>query len=261
VKAPLLPYAGQRRTRAATGEAEGPAFEARGLTVAYPGAARPALTDFSLRVERGSRSALVGANGAGKSTLLQAASGILAPEGGELRVLGTRPARARRRVAFLPQRSTLDWRFPMTLERFVLTGRYVHLGWLMRPGRADRAKTAEVMRLLRIDDLGTRLLSELSGGQQQRALLARALVQEAELLLLDEPLNAVDVATREIVEDVLRELSRARRTVIMATHDLGRLDAAFDHAVYLAEGRMVDAPPGAPDPCHGHDHPGGGHHA
>lgn len=248
-----MPYAGGR---AQTPDTEGvPAFEARGLTLAYPGAGRAALAAFDLRLERGSRTALVGANGAGKSTLLQAAAGVLPPTRGEIRVLGLPPAQARPLVAYLPQRTELDWDFPVTVERFVLTGRYVHLGWFRRPGRAERRKAREAMERLQIGGLARRLIGECSGGQQQRALLARALVQEAHLLLLDEPLNAVDAETRGVVEETLRQLAREARTVVMATHDLGRLDEAFDHAVYLSEGWAVEAPPGAPDPCHGHGHP------
>jgi manganese/zinc/iron transport system ATP- binding protein len=148
-------------------------------------------------------------------------------------------------VAYLPQRTELDWRFPVNVHRLVLTGRYVHMGWLMRPAREDQRRVSLMLEQLGIEHLAERQIGELSGGQQQRALLARALAQDADLLLLDEPLNAVDAETRAVITHVLHELKRAGKTVLAATHDLGRLEADFDSALYLSEGREVPAPPGS----------------
>jgi len=121
----------------------------------------------------------------------------------------------------------------------------VHLGWLNRPSGQDRAITDAMIAQLRLSDLADRQIGQLSGGQQQRALLARALAQEADLLLLDEPLNAVDADTRAIISEVLETLRGQGKTVIAATHDLGRLETDFDSAVYLADGREIAPPPGA----------------
>jgi manganese/zinc/iron transport system ATP- binding protein len=226
------------------GVTDGLAVEARDLVVRYPGTRRSALKGITLRVPTGARVALVGHNGAGKSTLLKAAAGLLTPESGVLRVYGAPVGACLHRVAYLAQRGEIDWRFPVTLRRLVMSGRYVHLGWFARPGEADHAIVDRVIRQLGLWELRDRQIGQLSGGQQQRALLARALAQQADLLLLDEPLNAVDVETRTIVEEVLHDLHAQRKTVLIATHDLGRLEADFDAAVYLSDGTEVAPPPG-----------------
>jgi manganese/zinc/iron transport system ATP- binding protein len=222
-----------------------PALELQGVSAGYTGQAGPALIDVNLRVPAGTSLALVGPNGAGKSTLLKVAAGLLAPRTGTVRRHGLPIGACHHRVAYLPQRGAVDWRFPITLSGLVLSGRYVHLGWLRRPGVEDRAIVAAVLARLGLTPLADRQIGELSGGQQQRALLARALAQGADLLLLDEPLNAVDAETRATVAAVLDELRGRDLTVVVATHDLGRLEADFDAALYLVEGRVVPPPPGA----------------
>ena len=222
-----------------------PALEVRDLTVAYPGTRWLALKGVSLCVPVGAQIALVGHNGAGKSTLLKAVAGLLPVHSGSIAIYGNPPGACHHRVAYLPQRGEIDWRFPITLRKLVLTGRYVHLGWFKRPSRQDWRIVDEVLERLGLSALRERQISQLSGGQQQRALLARALAQEADLLLLDEPLNAVDAETRAVIAVVLKSLRAQRRTVITATHDLGRLETDFDGAFYLAEGHEIAPPPGA----------------
>jgi ABC-type Mn2+/Zn2+ transport system ATPase subunit len=185
--------------------------------------------------------ALVGPNGAGKSTLLKSLVGILKPRSGSIRIYGMPAASCLHRVAYLPQRSEIDWRFPMTVRTMVTTGRYVHLGWLKRPTAEDRRLVEREISRLRLDELADRQIGQLSGGQQQRTILARALVQGADLLLLDEPMNAVDVETRTILAGVLDDLRDAGKTAVIATHDIGRLETDFDGALYLADGREVTA--------------------
>lgn len=209
-----------------------------GLCVGYPGAPEPAVRAVSLTVGGGVRAALVGANGSGKSSLLKAVAGLLRPQAGTIRVYGQAVGACHHRVAYLPQRGEIDWRFPVTVERLVLAGRYVHLGWLRRPGRNDRRLVAEVLEQLGLAELGPRQISQLSGGQQQRALLARALVQEADLLLLDEPLSAVDAASRQIIARTLDGLRRQGKTALVATHHLDRLDEEFDQIFTLHEGAL-----------------------
>jgi len=119
----------------------------------------------------------------------------------------------------------------------VLTGRYGHLGWLRRPGARDWAIADQALAQMQLSELAERQISQLSGGQQQRALLARALAQEADLLLLDEPLNAVDAATRSVVAETLRVLHAQGKTIIAATHELEHLETDFDAALYLVDGR------------------------
>jgi manganese/zinc/iron transport system ATP- binding protein len=217
------------------------ALEIRDLSVIYPGTRRFALRAIDLCVPVGARVALVGANGAGKSTLLKAVAGLLPAHSGSILIYGNPPGACHHRVAYLAQRGEIDWHFPITVRRLVLTGRYVHLGWIKRPSRADWEIADQMIDLLGLTHLRDRQIAQLSGGQQQRALLARALAQDADLLLLDEPLNAVDADTRAIITDVLESLRTRGKTVVSATHDLGRLETDFDGALYLADGRAVNA--------------------
>jgi ABC-type Mn2+/Zn2+ transport system ATPase subunit len=219
-----------------------PALEVRGAVVVYEGDRRPALDGVTLRVPIGSRVALVGPNGAGKSTLLKAVAGLLPLAAGEIRVHGLPVGACHHRVAYLPQRSDLDWSFPVDVGRLVLTGRYVHVGWLRRPRAADRALADEMIDRLGLGPVAGRQLAQLSGGQQQRALLARALAQDADLLLLDEPLSAVDVETRAVVEELLADLARRGKTAVVATHDIAGREGDFDVALYLTDGRQTGAP-------------------
>ncbi len=220
-----------------------PALDIRNLSVGYRTSGQTrALDNVTLCVPKGKRIALVGPNGAGKSTLLKAVVGLLPIITGEINIFGQSITDCRQRVAYLPQRGEIDWRFPISLRKLVLTGRYVHLGWFKRPGAKDQNIAEEMIGRLGLSSLAERQIGQLSGGQQQRALLARALTQEAELLLLDEPLNAVDADTRAIISDVLNRLQSEGKTVIAATHDLGRLESDFDGALYLADGHEVPPP-------------------
>jgi ABC-type Mn2+/Zn2+ transport system ATPase subunit len=216
-----------------------PAFDARAVTARYPGGVGLALDCVNLRAEPGQRVALVGPNGAGKSTLLKAAAGLLKIDGGVISIYGNQVAACHHRVAYLAQRSEVDWRFPITVRRLALTGRYVHLGWLRWPGRADWVAADRALERLNLSDLAERQVGELSGGQQQRALLARALAQDADLLLLDEPLNAVDAETRAIIADVLRDAQLAGKTALVATHQIDDLETGYDALLRLHDGRMV----------------------
>ncbi|MFQ3662691.1 MAG: ABC transporter ATP-binding protein [Chloroflexaceae bacterium] len=217
---------------------DAPALAIDRLTVGYPGLPEPVLHEVSLALPAGVRAALLGPNGSGKSTLLKAVAGLLRPRSGTIRIYGRPVGACHHRVAYLPQRGDVDWRFPVTVERMVLAGRYVHLGWLRRPGDEDRERVMAVLGKLGLEQLARRQISQLSGGQQQRALLARALVQEADLLLLDEPLSAVDSASRSIIDEALNELRDRGRTILMATHHLDRIDEGFDLAFALEDGTL-----------------------
>lgn len=197
---------------------------------------------LTLCLPSGTRTALVGPNGAGKSTLLKTVSGLLPVQGGEVKIYGRSIGACHHRVSYLPQRGEVDWRFPMSVQQLVVTGRYVHLGWLKRPSPQDWHTAQEVMAQLGIQHLAGRQIGQLSGGQQQRTLLARALVQEADLLLLDEPMNAVDADTRHIVSQTMAQLQKQGKTFLVATHDLGRLEDDFDQVIHLHEGRLAVHP-------------------
>jgi manganese/zinc/iron transport system ATP- binding protein len=239
---PWFPYS---RGRHADPVSDAPALETNRLSVRYPGTAALALGDVSLQVPRGTRVALIGPNGSGKSTLLKAVAGLLPSDPDAIRVHGNPVGACHHRVAYLPQRGEIDWSFPISVERLVLTGRYVHLGWLRWPSRRDRQIAHTQLDRLGLGRLAHQQIGKLSGGQQQRTLLARALAQEADLLLLDEPLNAVDAETRDAVYDVMHELRQQGKTLVVATHELGRLASAFDSAVYLESGELAPPPNGA----------------
>lgn len=235
---PRFPYSGGRHAHPQPATA---ALVTDGLCVCYPGTNKSALRGASVRAGRGARVALVGPNGAGKSTLLKAVAGLLPVAGGQVHIYGNAVGACHHRVAYLPQRGDIDWTFPVPVSRFVLAGRYVHLGWFRRPGKRDHEITAAVLERLGLTALADRQIGKLSGGQQQRALLARALAQEADLLLLDEPLNAVDADTRDAIYGVLADLKADGKTLVVATHDLGRLADAFDAVIHLRDGRVVPA--------------------
>lgn len=232
---PRWPYGGRGHTDPLPGRN---AVDVDQLQVRYPGSVASAIFDVNLHVPGGQRVALIGPNGAGKSTLLKTLAGLLKPQSGTIRLFGNPVGACHHRTAYLPQRTDLDWQFPVSVQQLVMTGRYVHLGWLKRPSSNDRSRVNAAMERLGIAQLSQKQISALSGGQQQRALLARALVQEASLFLLDEPLNAVDEMTRDIVDEVLREHTLGGGTVVVATHDIGRLSESFDQAVFLREGRV-----------------------
>ncbi|MBD0329319.1 MAG: metal ABC transporter ATP-binding protein [Thermoleophilia bacterium] len=223
--------------------APSPALEVLDLTVAY--GERPALWDVDLAVPRGTLTAVVGPNGAGKTTLVRAVLGLVRPAAGTIRVFGG-PYRERRRlVAYVPQRGSVDWDFPTNVLDVVTMGRYGALGWLRRPGRREREAAVESLRQVGIEDLADRQISELSGGQQQRVFLARALVQDAEIYLMDEPFQGVDALTERAIVALLRELREAGRTVVAVHHDLQTVAEYFDEVALLnvrlvASGRVEE---------------------
>ncbi|MGB3635356.1 MAG: ABC transporter ATP-binding protein [Rubrobacteraceae bacterium] len=236
-----LPYSGRHHAEPVVGA---PALCIENLFVSYPGARSPALNGVGISIPTGVRAALVGANGSGKSTLLKTVAGLLPVRSGDVRIYGNPVGACHHRVAYLPQRGEIDWRFPVNARRLVLGGRHVHLGWMRRPGKRDRQIVEEAMERLGITSLADRQIGELSGGQQQRVLLARALAQKADLLLLDEPFAAMDAQTTEVVFEVLEELRSEGKTLLVATHYLDRLEREFDGALYLSNGRLVEPEPG-----------------
>ena len=217
-----------------------PALRLDSLGVAY--GRRSVLAGVTGEVAPGGSLALIGPNGAGKSTLIKAVLGLVEAETGRVEVLGTTPARARGRVAYVPQAETLDPEFPVTVAQVVLMGRYRRIGWVRRPGRADRAVADEVLERVGLDGRAGDRFGVLSGGQRQRVLLARALAQQPELLLLDEPFNGVDSTTTEVLLDVLAEQRKEGVAVVMATHDLSIAHLACDTGCLLNHHQVAFAP-------------------
>lgn len=216
-----------------------PAVQIQGLRVSYDSSQGDALSGIDMIIPAGSRVALIGHNGAGKSTLLKTLVGLQTYHAGSIEIYGRKVRACHHRVAYLPQRGEIDWKFPITVRRFVMTGRYVHIGWLRQPNGHDKQLVDTTLERLNLAPVADRVISDLSGGQQQRALLARAIVQEAELLLLDEPFNNIDPETRTLINTILAELKQLGRTSIVATHETSRLRDEFDYIAVLNEGRMV----------------------
>ena len=216
-----------------------PALEIHGLGVSYSSDDKFALKDFDISVSAGSSLALVGPNGAGKSTLFKAICGFLPVRRGSIRVFGHPLGACHHRVVYLPQRSEIDWQFPISVLDLVGMGRYVYLGWFSRPQKKDIEIARQALKEMNVSDLADRQISKLSGGQQQRVLIARALAQNADLLLLDEPLNAVDVSTRQTVGEVLHKIKAQGKTVIVATHYYDQEEGRYDKAIYLKDGKKI----------------------
>ena len=191
------------------------------------------LWDIDLDVPTGVRCAIVGPNGAGKSTLLKGVLGLEKPVAGYVRLWGKTIDEVRERIAYVPQRGAVNWDFPTTVFDVVLMGRYVHIGLMRRPGREDRERARAALAEMQMEKLAERQISELSGGQKQRVFIARALAQESDLYIMDEPLAGVDETTERIVMDKFVALQKARKTVIAVHHDLSTLDMYFDYLVVL----------------------------
>jgi len=208
----------------------------RGMTVSY--GQKPAVFSVDMTVVPGSMTAIIGPNGAGKSTLLKAALGILKPLAGSTTVYGRPVTEQRNRIAYVPQRASVDWDFPTRAIDVVLMGLYPQLGLLGRVRPAHRAKAEDCLARVGMEDFADRQIGQLSGGQQQRVFLARALAQDADLYLLDEPFAGVDAATEKAIIAVLQSLRDSGKTVVAVHHDLSTVTDYFDH-VFLINTRRV----------------------
>ncbi len=208
------------------------AIELRDLTVAYN--RRPAVEGVTLSVPRRAMVGIVGPNGGGKSTLIKAVLGLVPKEGGEVEILG-RPVdrRTRRLVGYVPQREDVNWNFPVSAFDVVMMGRIPSMRLLRRPTNRDRELVWDALRTVGMEKFADTRIGEFSGGQQQRVFLARALAQEAEVLLLDEPVSGVDAPSQHEIFDLLRGLQEAGNTVIVTTHDLSCVAERFDLALLL----------------------------
>lgn len=207
-----------------------PFLEVSDLTVRYEDV--PALDSVSFQIHAGERIAVVGPNGAGKSTLFKVIAGILPPTSGRVQIAGYGPG-GHICIAYVPQRSTVDWKFPVTVQDVVMMGRTSKLGLFRRPSDKDREIVRRCLDDVRMLDLAGRQISELSGGQQQRMFIARALAQEAELMLMDEPLNGLDVQSQAVIFDLLDDLRQRKITVMIATHDLDQAAERYDQVMLL----------------------------
>jgi len=219
---------------------EVPACATRSLSVAY--GSEPVLRNVDFRVPRGVVMGVVGPNGAGKSTLIRSMLGLVRPLTGETRFFGQPLSRVRNRVGYMPQSTSVDWDFPTTVLDVVTMGTYGSLGWLRRPGRAERARARGALEQTGIPDLAGRQIGELSGGQRQRVFLARTLVQSPDLYFMDEPFQGIDAKSQQAIVGVLHSLREQGRTVVMVHHDLATVRDYCDH-VTLLNRRVVASGP------------------
>ncbi|MCM2972916.1 metal ABC transporter ATP-binding protein [Larsenimonas suaedae] len=207
------------------------ALHVEDLTVSYH--AKPVLWDIDFDIPPGVMAAIVGPNGAGKSTLIKSVLGLAPPIAGHVTLFG-RPYKAiRKRVGYVPQRSSVDWDFPTTALDVVTMGLYGQLGWCRWPGRRERARAMDALEQVGMQAFAQRQISQLSGGQQQRVFLARALIQNADIYFLDEPMAGVDAPTERAIVNILRTLRDAGKTVIVVHHDLQTVRSYFDWMLIL----------------------------
>ncbi|EXJ23017.1 Manganese ABC transporter, ATP-binding protein SitB [Alkalibacterium sp. AK22] len=219
------------------------------LTVAYD--AKPVLWDISIQFKKERLTAVIGPNGAGKSTLIKSMLSFIQPITGSISFsVDDQQDRAykavKNRVAYVPQNTTVDWDFPATVMDVVLMGRYGHLGWIRRPGKKDKEIAKQMLLKVGLPTFASRQISQLSGGQRQRVFLARALAQEADIYIMDEPLAGVDMKTERIIMQLLKGLVRQGKTVIVVHHDLQTVKQYFDDVVLInreviAEGSVKEA--------------------
>jgi manganese/zinc/iron transport system ATP- binding protein len=216
------------------------AVDVADLTVAYRD--QPVLWDVDLQVPEGVLMAIVGPNGAGKTTLIKAILGLVPKAAGRVLVHGAPYEAQRKRVAYVPQRGSVDWDFPTSVLDVVTMGTYGRLGWLRRPGAKERASATEALRQVGMADFAGRQIAQLSGGQQQRVFLARALVQDADLYFMDEPFAGVDATTERAIVALLQTLRAQGKTVLVVHHDLQTVPEYFDWVLLLNVRRVAAGP-------------------
>lgn len=208
-----------------------PALKIFQLSVNYE--KTPVLWDISLEVPPGHLIGIIGPNGAGKSTLIKAALELIKPLSGRVEFFDKPLSEVRQRVAYVPQRETVDWDFPITVQDLVLMGRYGHLGLFRRPTKDDIAIARHYLERVSMLEFAHRQISQLSGGQQQRVFLARALAQEADIYFMDEPFAAIDHSTEIVIMELLRELKNSGKTVFVVHHDLNTVESYYDWLIIL----------------------------
>lgn len=216
------------------------AIEITDLTVAYRD--KPVLWDIDLTVLKGILMAIVGPNGAGKTTLIKSILGLMKPAAGQILIFGKPYIQQRNLIGYVPQRGSVDWDFPTSVLDVVMMGRYGALGWFRRPGKHERYLALEALTKVGMDGYAQRQIGQLSGGQQQRVFLARALVQDADIYLMDEPFQGVDAVTERAIVDLLRLLREGGKTVVVVHHDLQTVTEYFDWVSMINVRKIASGP-------------------
>ncbi len=219
------------------------ALEINDLTVAYHD--KPVLWDLDLEVPSGVLMAVVGPNGAGKTTLIKAILGVVRPAAGRILLLGDPIEKMRRRIGYVPQHGSVDWDFPTDVLDVVMMGRYGSLGWFRRPGKSERDWALNALEQVGMTAYVRRQISQLSGGQRQRVFIARALVQDADVYLMDEPFQGVDATTERAIVELLRALRSRGKTVVVVHHDLQTCPEYFDWVTLLNVRKIASGPMGS----------------
>ena len=215
-------------------------IQIKNLSVTYR--TEPALWNIDLAFPKGKMIAIVGPNGAGKSTLIKAIMGLVPITAGKVQVFGKSYSKQRNKVAYVPQRGSVDWDFPTDALDVVEMGLYGKLGWLRRPNSHTKEKARDCLKKVGLGDYADRQIGQLSGGQQQRVFVARALAQDPEIYLMDEPLNGVDAITEKTILTVLENIRKEGKTVVMVHHDLQTVDKYFDWVVMLNRSLISTGP-------------------
>lgn len=207
------------------------AIEINDIHVSYSG--KKVVEDVSFSFDTGKLIGIVGPNGAGKSTLMKAVLGLIPRDYGNVSFHGKPINEVRKDIAYLPQRSSIDWDFPILVRDAVLTGTYPKLGLFKRPGKKEKDLVTVCLEKVGMEEFSDRQIGELSGGQQQRVFLARALAQEADLFFLDEPFVGIDVASEKIIIDILKKLRDEGKTLFVVHHDLSKVESYFDDLILI----------------------------
>ncbi|PIC73306.1 manganese transporter [Sporosarcina sp. P26b] len=210
------------------------------ISVSYDG--NEVVKDVSFSFGAGSLIGVLGPNGAGKSTLLKAMLGLIHKDHGDVKIGSQTVNSMRKQIAYVPQRSNIDWNFPIIVKDTVLLGTYPRTGILRRPRKADKEFAMECLKQVGMESFANRQIGELSGGQQQRVFLARALAQKADYFFLDEPFVGIDVSSEEIIIGILRELQAAGKVIFVVHHDLSKVKSYFDELILINK-ELIDAGP------------------
>ncbi len=212
----------------------------KNLNVSYHG--KEVVSNVSFKFDSHKLIGVIGPNGAGKSTLMKATLGLIPKDKGEVSFDGGSVERVRKNIAYVPQRTDIDWDFPITVIDTVLIGRYPKLGLFKRPKKSDKAFAYKCLEQVNMEEFASRQIAELSGGQQQRVFLARALAQEAEYFFLDEPFVGIDVASEKTIITILKELRDSGKTVFVVHHDLTKVTNYFDDLVLINKELISSGP-------------------
>lgn len=206
-------------------------IKVKNLSVSYYG--NEVVKNISFSFDTGNLIGIIGPNGAGKSTLMKAVLGLIPKESGTVEICGEPLYHVRKKIAYVPQRSNIDWDFPIVVKDTVLLGTFPNLGLFRRPRRKDKALAAQCLEKVGMQDFSNRQIAELSGGQQQRVFLARALAQKADFFFLDEPFVGIDVASEEVIINILKDLRNAGKTIFVVHHDLSKVENYFDDLILI----------------------------